>query len=255
MKLRDLIPVNALNELDFKHQSSFDAYRKQHDMRPDTKVTIAGKATTVGDASKKPGLLQKLGSKLFGKSEPEVEMPKDLDPKNPLNKLKIFDPKRGADISVGKAIQDPKKYKHLAAKVQSLIDTDPTGELAKKTIDAEKKKSKERAIRKKEFDAKKAEKRKENEKWRQDNPELAKKKDAENAEKRRKEAEEQEAEDLRQLQKIAAGDYDYDNPSDFADKLLKKSIEKYLTKDKDDDKNDDSFGGGSFGGAGAGSSW
>ena len=43
MKLVNLIP---LKELDFPNQDTFDAYIKQHKMRPDTKVTIAGKKTT-----------------------------------------------------------------------------------------------------------------------------------------------------------------------------------------------------------------
>jgi hypothetical protein len=41
-----------LNELEFSHQASFDAYKKTHKMRPDTKVKIAGKDTTAGKASK-----------------------------------------------------------------------------------------------------------------------------------------------------------------------------------------------------------
>ena len=41
-----------LQELEFSHQASFDAYKKNHKMRPDTKVKIAGKETTVADASR-----------------------------------------------------------------------------------------------------------------------------------------------------------------------------------------------------------
>jgi hypothetical protein len=52
MKLVDLIP---LKEIDFKNQDAFDDYQKQHKLRPDTKVTIAGKTTTAGSASSSKG--------------------------------------------------------------------------------------------------------------------------------------------------------------------------------------------------------
>jgi hypothetical protein len=176
---------NRLQELEFTHQASFDAYKKTHKMRPDTKVKIAGKETTVKDASKEKSLLQKIGAKLFGKKEEPVPMPK-LDPKNPINKLKIWNDKRGSYMSVGKALESPDKYGHLAAKIQSLIDIDPNGEEAQKKIDKEKKQKKAAAIRKKEWDAKQAEKEKKYQQWRKDNPELAKKKDEEDEEKRKK---------------------------------------------------------------------
>jgi hypothetical protein len=52
MKLVNLVP---LKEIDFRNQDAFDAYNKQHKLRPDTKVTIAGKATTAGQAVKVKG--------------------------------------------------------------------------------------------------------------------------------------------------------------------------------------------------------
>ena len=60
MKLVNLIP---LKEIDFRNQDAFDAYEKQHSLRPDTKVTIAGKPTTAGQAA------QKTGSSVFGKDK------------------------------------------------------------------------------------------------------------------------------------------------------------------------------------------
>jgi hypothetical protein len=60
MKLVNLIP---LKEIDFRNQDAFDAYQKQHSLRPDTKVTIAGKPTTAGQAA------QKTGSSVFGKDK------------------------------------------------------------------------------------------------------------------------------------------------------------------------------------------
>jgi hypothetical protein len=52
MKLVDLIP---LQEIEFASQKSFDTYSKNHKLRPTTKVKIAGKTTTAGQASKVKG--------------------------------------------------------------------------------------------------------------------------------------------------------------------------------------------------------
>jgi hypothetical protein len=62
MKLVDLIP---LKEIDFKNQDQFDDYQKQHSLRPDTKVTIAGKPTTAGQAAKNSEPTK--GASVFGK--------------------------------------------------------------------------------------------------------------------------------------------------------------------------------------------
>jgi len=62
MKLVNLIP---LKEIDFKNQDQFDAYIKQHELRPATKVTIAGKTTTAGKAAKDSEPTK--GSSVFGK--------------------------------------------------------------------------------------------------------------------------------------------------------------------------------------------
>ena len=62
MKLVSLIP---LKEIDFKNQDQFDAYSKAHELRPSTKVTIAGKVTTAGQAAKKSEPTK--GSAVFGK--------------------------------------------------------------------------------------------------------------------------------------------------------------------------------------------
>jgi hypothetical protein len=62
MKLVNLIP---LHEIDFKNQDAFDSYQKQHKLRPDTKVTIAGKPTTAGQAAKNSEPTK--GASVFGK--------------------------------------------------------------------------------------------------------------------------------------------------------------------------------------------
>lgn len=64
MKLVNLIP---LKEIDFRNQDAFDAYQKQHQLRPDTKVTIAGKVTTAGQASQKSAPSK--GASVFGKNK------------------------------------------------------------------------------------------------------------------------------------------------------------------------------------------
>jgi len=61
MKLVNLIP---LKEIDFRNQNAFDAYNKQHKLRPDTKVTIAGKPTTAGKAAQSSEPVK--GTSVFG---------------------------------------------------------------------------------------------------------------------------------------------------------------------------------------------
>lgn len=238
---------NRLNELEFSHQASFDAYKKTHKMRPDTKVKIAGKDTTAGEASKKPGMLQKLGAKLFGKKEEPIQMPK-LDPKNPINNLKVFDVKRGSDISVGKIVQNPDKYAHLAAKVQSLVDVDPEGKEAAAKIEKQKKRSKETAQMRKDFKEKQLQKQKELEKWRKENPELAAKMDAEEAERKKKEEEERIKARNRRIKMMGR-----DSGSDTS--YSRSGFGSSGFGGSSGGSGFGGFGGGSFGGAGAGGSW
>ena len=51
-QLKELIR-QSIKEIDFKDQAAFDAYNKKHKMRKSTKVNVAGKDTTAGDAEKK----------------------------------------------------------------------------------------------------------------------------------------------------------------------------------------------------------
>lgn len=64
MKLVNLVP---LKEIDFRNQEQFDDYIKQHELRPDTKVTIAGKVTTAGQAAKNSEPTK--GASVFGKDK------------------------------------------------------------------------------------------------------------------------------------------------------------------------------------------
>ena len=92
MRLINLIP---LQEIDFASQKGFDAYNKQHKLRPDTKVKIAGKTTTAGQASKVKGTSvfgggdKKPDASLNGTSALNKSKPEDLVPSvtNHLNKV------------------------------------------------------------------------------------------------------------------------------------------------------------------------
>jgi hypothetical protein len=86
MKLVNLIP---LKEIDFKNQDQFDAYIKQHELRPSTKVTIAGKTTTAGQAAKNSEPVKGTsvfgkdsGGSVFGKTGGQAPTPKVNLPKN-----------------------------------------------------------------------------------------------------------------------------------------------------------------------------
>ncbi len=47
--LESINEIDSLMEIDFKDKESFQKYQAKHQMRPSTKVNIAGKETTVGD--------------------------------------------------------------------------------------------------------------------------------------------------------------------------------------------------------------
>lgn len=80
MKLVDLM---TLQEIDFPNQRAFDQYSKNHKLRPDTKVTVAGRVTTAGRASLNSKDIK--GTSVFGKQN----TPKDLESsvENHLNRL------------------------------------------------------------------------------------------------------------------------------------------------------------------------
>ena len=238
---------NRLQELEFTNQASFDAYKDNHKLKPDTKVKIAGKETTAADASKKPGMLQKLGAKLFGKKE-EPTIPK-LDPKNPLNKKGIYDPKRGSSVTIGKILSDPEKYKHLIPDVQAAIDTDPTGAATAKHIATKKASAK-----------KQVEKLKQYNQWREDNPEEAAKQDKAAADAREELRLKQikSDEDKEKIKALALVGNLANKNKKFRNSGLAGALSTALLNDlissHKDDKKDGEFGG-FGGGAGAGGSW
>ena len=82
MKLLNLIP---LREIDFRNQDQFDDYNSQHQLRPDTKVTIAGKKTTAGQAAQSSTKVKGTsvfgkdgGAAVFGEKDPSKEIIKGI---------------------------------------------------------------------------------------------------------------------------------------------------------------------------------
>ena len=59
-----LINLTPLHEIDFRNQAAFDTYNKQHKLRPDTKVNVAGKNTTAGKAAQSSAPVK--GTSVFG---------------------------------------------------------------------------------------------------------------------------------------------------------------------------------------------
>jgi hypothetical protein len=77
MKLLNLIPQKEIN---FRNQDAFDDYNSQHQLRPDTKVTIAGKTTTAGQAAQSSTKVKGTsvfgndgGAAVFGEKEPSED--------------------------------------------------------------------------------------------------------------------------------------------------------------------------------------
>lgn len=62
-----------LQELEFGTQKAFDTYKKNHDMRPDTKVKVAGKNTTVAQASKSGGNGKSKGTSVFATNKKKAD--------------------------------------------------------------------------------------------------------------------------------------------------------------------------------------
>ena len=253
MRLINLIP---LQEIDFPSQGAFDRYNKQHKLRPDTKVVVAGRVTTAGRASqnsptsakgtsvfggntkpkeepKKQGFLSKMANIFGGHKDTE---PIKLDPKNPLNNKSVFDAKRGASIKVGTALQNPEKYKHLMPDIQKMIDKDPTGEkFASKIANDKRLAAKHKA----------------------DHDRIVKSASARGGEKPSDDTSTNQTQNknnksfspIDTLNKMGGDDDRFKN-------LTTKQLATLSSFDDDsDDNDDDRFGGGSSGGAGASGDW
>ena len=141
MRLINLIP---LHEIDFPSQAAFDTYSKNHKLRPDTKVVVAGRVTTAGRASKVGGTsvfgnddkLKKYGDNAFNqmmadkdKKEPkrvslsdEMDNIKDLTDNNDHNGAVLALAKMMDDKSSATEMQKIQKYHNSKGHMpQSLI--------------------------------------------------------------------------------------------------------------------------------------
>jgi hypothetical protein len=161
MKLINLIP---LKEIDFRNQDQFDSYNKQHKLRPDTKVTIAGKPTTAGKAAqssepvKGTSVFGKGGGSIFGDTPSKVKHPTEALPKEIYAKMDNEDSDAGemdylstndGSIKYGIAREGGKYYVTLGTEegeiLKSFGKTKDAGEAAQifmKNLDAVKSKYK-----------------------------------------------------------------------------------------------------------------
>ena len=69
IKLKSLLKESLLNELEFGTQKAFDSYQKQHDLRGDTEVTVAGKKMSVNQAVKQSKDASVKGNPVFGNNK------------------------------------------------------------------------------------------------------------------------------------------------------------------------------------------
>jgi hypothetical protein len=110
IKLKKLLEATLdrkpLKEIHFGSQNAFDDYVKNHDLRPDTKITIRGKAMTVAQAQKN--------------SEPKAaEKPNDMFGGD-YAKDRGGEPKAGSKVKSQDKVQDfvknlsGKQYKEFA---------------------------------------------------------------------------------------------------------------------------------------------
>jgi hypothetical protein len=162
MRLVNLIP---LKEIDFRNQDQFDDYVKQHSLRPDTKVTIAGKVTTAGQASKNSEPVKGTsvfgkdkGGSVFGDTPSKVNHPTEALPKEIYAKMDTEDSDSGefnyvstsdGSIKYGIADEGGKYYVTLGTEegeiLKSFGKTKDAGEAAQifmKNLDAVKSKYK-----------------------------------------------------------------------------------------------------------------
>jgi hypothetical protein len=116
MRLINLIP---LHEIDFPSQAAFDRYNKQHKLRPDTKVVVAGRVTTAGRASKVGGTsvfgnddkLKKYGDNAFNQmmADKDKKEPKRVSLSDEMDNIKDLTDKNdhnGAVMALAKMMDD-----------------------------------------------------------------------------------------------------------------------------------------------------
>jgi len=121
MKLVSLLP---LKEIDFPNQKAFQSYNKKHKLRPSTKVNIAGKQTTAGQAAKVKGASVFGGEpkSIDSKVEPVINNIKDLTDRNDHNGAVMALAKMTGDKTYIEQMQKIQRYHELKGHMpQSLI--------------------------------------------------------------------------------------------------------------------------------------
>jgi hypothetical protein len=101
--------LQQLNELDFGSQKAFDSYQKQHDMRADTQITVAGKKMSVGQAVKKSKDSELKGSPVFGKGKGGKVFGKKSDDGGIMGKIKDFVGSKGFQFGARRPTEDEDK--------------------------------------------------------------------------------------------------------------------------------------------------
>ena len=66
-RLKEIIREELINEKVFGSQAQYDAYRKKHNLKPGTKVKVAGKTVTVRDTKKMSKKAKSLGDRMADK--------------------------------------------------------------------------------------------------------------------------------------------------------------------------------------------
>jgi len=129
MRLINLMP---LNEIDFPNQRAFDDYNKIHKLRPDTKVTVAGRVTTAGRAAQNSKPVK--GTSIFSKDAEKNAQSALANDKESSFKVTYLDDKGERQIAnTFKSQEDAEEYaKYFSAsskvKVEPSVDNNTPSE-------------------------------------------------------------------------------------------------------------------------------
>lgn len=129
MRLVNLMP---LNEIDFPNQRAFDDYNKIHKLRPDTKVTVAGRVTTAGRAAQNSKPVK--GTSIFSKDAEKNAQSALANDKESSFKVSYLDDKGERQIAnTFKSQEDAEDYaKYFSSsskvKVEPSVDNNASSE-------------------------------------------------------------------------------------------------------------------------------
>ena len=83
-RLKEIIREELINEKVFGSQAQYDAYRKKHNLKPGTKVKVAGKTVTVKGKGKMSKKAKSLGDRMADKLNKKMA---DLEKKRKQGKV------------------------------------------------------------------------------------------------------------------------------------------------------------------------